>query len=40
MGKIDSAIKYKHDDLIIIQIYIDYILFGATNESLNEILKL
>ena len=38
MGKVDTtlSIKVKGDDMIIVQIYIDDIIFGATNDILCE----
>ena len=38
MGKVDTTlfIKKKGDDIIVVQIYVDDISFGATNESLCE----
>ena len=38
MGKIDTTlfIKPKKNDMLIVQIYIDDIIFGATNGSLCE----
>ena len=38
MGKIDTTlfIKQKDNDMLIVQIYVDYIIFGATNVSLCE----
>ena len=37
-GKIDTTlfIKTKNEDMLIVQIYVDDIIFGATNESLCE----
>ena len=38
MGKADTTLfmKKKGDDIIVVQIYVDDIIFGATNESLCE----
>ena len=38
MGKADTTLffKKKDEDIIIVQIYVDGIIFGATNESLCE----
>ena len=38
MGKIDTTlfIKLRENDILIVQIYVDDILFGATNVSLCE----
>jgi uncharacterized membrane protein YciS (DUF1049 family) len=35
-GKIDTTLftKTKNDDLLIVQIYVDYIIFGSTNENM------
>ena len=36
MGKVDTTLftKSKNNDIIIVQIYVDDIIFGATNDSL------
>ena len=38
MGKVDTTlfIKHKHHDILVVQIYVDDIIFGATNSSLCE----
>ena len=38
MGKVDTTlfIKKKSQDIIVVQIYVNDIIFGATNESLCE----
>ena len=37
-GKVDTTlfIKRKHDDIMLVQIYVDDIIFGSTNDSLCE----
>ena len=41
MGKIDTTlfIKLRENDILIVQIYVDDIIFGATNVSLCEELS-
>ena len=36
MGKADTTlfIKYKNQDILVVQIYVDNIIFGSTNESM------
>ena len=38
-GKIDTTlfIKYENDDILLIQIYVDDIIFGATNENMCQV---
>ena len=38
MGKIETTlfIKIKENDMLLVQIYVDHIIFGATNVSLCE----
>ena len=38
MGKVDTTlfIKHKNDEMLIVQIYVDGIIFGAINHSLCE----
>ena len=40
-GKVDTTLFIKHidDDILIIQIYVDDIIFGFTNESFARILN-
>jgi hypothetical protein len=37
-GKVDNTlfIKQKHNDILLVQIYVDDIIFGATNENLRK----